>query len=292
LTTFFLLAAAGVAVVLLLLLPALIKRRKESSGSSASSASPTTAVNAEIIKDQLAELDRDFANGTLSVEDLAQAKTELQKRLLEDSAADHTPPVRKFMARRSAWIIGIVLPLGAVLLYFALGNLPALTPDTPQPGQPKVSAQQVEDMVAQLAAKLEKNPDDAQGWVMLARSYKILGRYADANHAYERAGGIVDGDPQLLTDYAESLAFTTGRSLKGKPTQLIERALALEPDHPQTLVLAGTAAFERGDYAVAVTYWERLQKQLAPDSDDAKMLASGIKKARGKIQESGTRNQK
>ncbi len=282
---FFLFAGASVTVVLLLLLPALIKRRK------ATTASLAISVNAEIIKDQLAELERDHANGTLNAEDLAQAQIELRKRLLDDSAADHTTLPRKFLARRSAWVIGIVLPLAALLLYFFLGNLPALVPDTQETAQPKVSAQQVDDMVALLAAKLERNPDDAQGWVMLARSYKILGRYEEANRAYEqayqRAGSVIERDPQLLTDYAESLAFATGRSLKGKPTQLIERALALDPDHPQTLVLAGTAAFEREDYLGAVAYWERLQKQLAPDSDDAKMLANGILKARRKIPGAG-----
>lgn len=279
-TLFFTLAAACVIAVLLLLLPTLIKRRKASSSTS------TVAVNADIIKDQLAELERDQANGTLSTDDLPQARIELQKRLLDDASAA-TLPSRKLMARRSAWIIGIILPLSALLLYFALGNLPALTPvSVPESTAPKVSAQQVENMVVQLAAKLERNPEDTQGWVTLARSYKMLGRYAEANRAYERAyeraGNFVANDPQLLADYAESLAFATGRSLKGKPTQLIERALQLNPDHPQALVLAGTAAYEREDYAAAVQYWERLQQQLAPDSDDAKMLASGLKKARDK----------
>ncbi len=276
-TLFFALAAACVIAVLLLLLPTLIKRRKASSSTSA------VAVNADIIKDQLAELERDQANGTLSTDDLPQARIELQKRLLEDASAV-TVPSRKLMARRSAWIIGIIVPLGALLLYFALGNLPALTPvSVAETAAPKVSAQQVENMVGQLAAKLERNPEDTQGWVTLARSYKMLGRYAEANKAYERAGNFVANDPQLLADYAESLAFAADRSLKGKPTQLIERALQLNPDHPQALVLAGTAAYEREDYAAAVQYWERLQQQLAPDSDDAKMLANSIKKAKTKM---------
>ena len=97
--------------------------------------------------------------------------------------------------------------------------------------------------------------------------------------AFEKAGPFVEQDPQLLADYADLLASKTGGSLDGRPEQLIAKALKLDPDHMQSLWLAGTAAFNRQDYAKAVEHWQRAQRQLPPDSEDAQMLANIIAEA-------------
>lgn len=271
-TGFLIAAAILVAVTLLLLLPPLLKQR--ASGTEAS----RNAINAGIYRDQLAELERDFASGSLNQADYEEGRRELQRRLLEDAGGEGAAGVRPQPARRSALLIGLALPIAAALLYFALGNIPALSPENAQP--PKVTAQQIEEMVAKLAARMEQNPDDPKGWVMLARSYKAMGRYEESTHAFGKAEKVVNEDPNLLTDYAEALALSTGGSLRGRPSELIARALKLDPDFPDALVLAGTAAYEREDYAAAAAHWERLLKLLPPESEDAQSLAESIKKAR------------
>lgn len=275
-TGFLIAAAILVAVTLLLLLPPLLRQREP--GAEAS----RNAINAGIYRDQLAELERDFASGSLNQTDYEEGRRELQRRLLEDAGGEGAASARPQPARRSALLIGLALPIAAALLYFALGNIPALSPESAQP--PKVTAQQIEEMVAKLAARMEQNPDDPKGWVMLARSYKAMGRYEESTRAFGKAEKVVNEDPNLLTDYAEALALSTGGSLRGRPSELIARALKLDPDFPDALVLAGTAAYEREDYAAAAAHWERLLKLLPPESEDAQSLADSIKKARAAAQ--------
>lgn len=275
-TAFLVAAAILVAVTLLLLLPPLLRQR--ASGAEASRA----AINAGIYRDQLAELERDFASGSLSQADYEEGRRELQRRLLEDTGGGDTAGAKAQPARKSALLLGLALPVAGALIYFALGNVPALSPESTQ--QPKVTAKEIEDMVARLAARLEQNPDDTKGWVMLARSYKAMGRYEEATRAFGKAEKVVNEDPHLLSEYAEALALATGGSLRGRPGELLARALKLDPDYPDALVLAGTAAYEREDYASAAAYWERLLKQLPPDSEDAQSLSDSIRKARALAQ--------
>lgn len=281
-------AALLVIVTLLFLLVPLLRRPADSPETT------RAAINAAIYRDQMAELERDLASGSLSQADFEEGGRELQRRLLEDAGADaKSAPQNKGLAlvsaaRRgglSALLIGLTLPIAAALLYFTLGNLPALSPESAQP--PKISAQQIEDMVAKLAARMEQQPDDLQGWVMLARSYKAMGRFEESIRAFAKAEPVVDADPHLLSEYAEALAFATGGSLAGRPSALIARALKLDPNHPEALILAGTAAYERERYTEAATYWERLLRQLPPDSEDAKMLSETIDRARSEARKQG-----
>jgi len=116
--------------------------------------------------------------------------------------------------------------------------------------------------------------------VMLARSYKVLERFPEAAKAYERAAPLVDQDPALLADYADVLAQTQGGSLQGRPSELIERALRINPREPQALLLAGAAATGREQFAAAADYWSRLLELVEPGSEEAGALTTAIGKAR------------
>jgi cytochrome c-type biogenesis protein CcmH len=76
----------------------------------------------------------------------------------------------------------------------------------------------------------------------------------------------------LLADYADVLASQAGGNLEGRPLKLAKAALQLEPDHAMALSLVATAAYKRKDYPEAAQHWQRLLKQLPPESDDAKWL--------------------
>ncbi len=279
-TGFLIAATILVALTLLLLIVPLIRRR--AAGAEAS----RSAINAGIYRDQLAELERDFAAGGLARPDYEESRRELQRRLLEDAVGEGKEAAHGQPARKSAIAIGLSLPIAAALIYFALGNIPALSPENVQ--KPKITAQQVEEMVAKLAARMEQNPDsDPKGWIMLARSYKAMGRYEEATRAFAKAEQLVVEDPHLLSEYAEALALSTGGSLRGRPSELLARALKLDPDFPDALVLAGTAAYEREDFAAAAAHWERLLKLLPPDSEDARSLSESIGKAKANAQKQG-----
>lgn len=245
-------------------------------------------INAAIYRDQLAELERDRQEGLLAEQDYQSAVDELERRLLEEgnepTSASATPQTRPTLSVILPLFIG--LPLGAVLLYLVLGQPSAI--DAP-PAQPRFTAEEIDAMVAKLAARLEREPDNLHGWVMLARSYKVLGRFVEAAQAYERASTLLAHDASLLVDYADVLA-TVHNSLAGKPTELLARAMQLEPDHPQGLWLSGAAAFEAGRYDEAIARWERLLSLLPPGSEqEAASLREGIDEARQRKQADGKR---
>jgi cytochrome c-type biogenesis protein CcmH len=235
-------------------------------------------LNKAIYRDQLTELERDQASGQLAAADYQQARAEIQRRLLEDATQEDAQLVAPAHPKRTLIVMLLALPLLGFGLYAWLGNPAALD----QMQRRDFSQQDVDKMVAGLAAKLEQEPDNLQGWAMLARSYKAMHRPADAERAYEKAWPLVQQDAQLLADYADLLASKTS-DLSGRPEELIAMALKLDPDHMQSLWLAGTAAFNRGDYAQAVQHWQRAQRQLPPDSEDGQMLANIIEEARQKM---------
>ena len=134
-------------------------------------------------------------------------------------------------------------------------------------------------MVAKLAARLEKEPANAEGWLMLARSYYAMNRFDDAARAFERAVKLTPDDPNVLADYADALGAAQN-SLLGKPTELVMRALAIDRTNWKALALAGTAAFDRKDFRQAVILWEELTQVMPQDAPMIKSLDASIAEAR------------
>jgi len=242
------------------------------------------ALNAAIYRDQLAELERDRNAGSIAAADYEPARAELQRRLLQDAAVvDETPAAAAAIAtarpeKRTALALLLLLPLAAGLLYAWLGSPLAMQPRV---AQHQITSGQIDEMINKLAARLEKNPQDTKGWAMLGRSYKALGRFEEAEKAFVRAGDMVNNDPTLLTEYADLLA-ARANSLEGKPMELVQRALQLDPGNTMGLALAGTAAYNRQDFPEATRYWEMLLKLLPPESEDAKGLTATLAEIRGK----------
>ncbi len=235
--------------------------------------------NLAVFRDQLSELEREKTEGTLADADFDQARRELQRRLLEEVApeAEEAGKATYGPSRKMAIVLLLLLPVLALAAYGILGNPKALDPSQTA-AAPKMTAEQISGMVARLAERMQANPDDMQGWLMLARSYKTMGRYEEAAAAYAKAEKVIDDDPELLASYAETIAMASGNGLKGKPSQLIARALKIDPQHPHSLFLAGAAAMGAGDNRKGIAYWEALLPQVEPGSELDQMLRSGIDK--------------
>jgi cytochrome c-type biogenesis protein CcmH len=273
----FMLAAAVLVAVTLLLLLRPWRRAPQAEPASAS----TREINAGVYRDQLQELDRDLAAGTITAPDHEQARAELQRRLLDDtgSGATDKSAAAPFGMRRTAWALVLVLPLATAGLYARLGSPAALDPQATRAPTP----QDVEQMVADLAARLEKNPGDTKGWVVLARSYRAMGRLPQAESAYDRIGEALYQDATLLAEYGDVLATRAMGNFEGKPMEIVEKALKLDPENPMAISLAATAAYNRNDFAGAVAYWEHLIRLVPPESDDAKWLNEAIAKTRAQM---------
>lgn len=270
----------GIAALLTLLVVAWMVRPllRQSTQSGISS----EKLNAAIHRDQLQALQADLARGAISQQDFETTRDELQLRLLEDTQSVAAPSghgkIGFWTPKRTASVVALSLPLLALALYLKLGTPAAINPVE----QARIQGHQMQEMIDALAAKLKDNPDNPKGWVMLARSYKAMGRFEEARSAYEKAGDIVTSDPDLLVDYADLLGALAGNQLEGKPLQLINEALRINPDHPMGLMIAGVAAYQRGDYSHAVARWEKLLLMIPPESEDAQQIQANIDDARAK----------
>jgi len=240
------------------------------------------AANALIFRDQFADLDADLRRGAISEAQYAEAKGELERRLLDEARVDPGAPLASARgARATAVVIALAVPLIAGLLYWKLGSPDAFSPLATAPeAAHQLTPEQVDTMVQQLAERLKKEPDNIDGWVILAKTYYTMRRFPEASAAYEKLTQLVPNEPSLLTDYADALAMSRGRDLSGKPLELVEQALKVDPNHWKALAMAGTAAFDRKDYKLAVEYWERLRDSQPPDSPISKSIVSSIEEAR------------
>jgi cytochrome c-type biogenesis protein CcmH len=183
---------------------------------------------------------------------------------------------------RTALLVGLSLPLAAAGGYAwsgAWSGLMVVSAPQRDGGVPAVDAGQAEGMVQRLAQRLQRQPDDAEGWRLLAHSYENLGRFAEAEEAYRQLERLLPPSAELLTEHAVTLAMSLGERLSGAPEALIERALALEPRNAQALALAGSAAFERGDYRRAVARWRQVQDAAGSDAELAASISESIRKA-------------
>ena len=280
---FWISAALLSLLALALLLPALLKPKS----SAVKTADGAAQANLSVLRSQLTQLDTDFATGSINADQWALAKSEIERRALEEESAPETAVVPT-RSTYTAWVLGLSIPLLALGVYGFLGNIQALDPANLQAKtETEPTPEQIAAMVSAFAARLEAVPahqaPDPKAWEMLARSYAAMQKFPEANKAFQRAVELNPGNAQILADHADVLAMLQGQSMVGEPTKLFERALVLDPNNLKALALAGSAAFERKDFAKALQFWEKASKLAPPGSDFARSLASSVEEARAAI---------
>jgi cytochrome c-type biogenesis protein CcmH len=250
-------------------------------------------LNIAVIKQQLAELETDLANGKLEPAEYEAARTDLERELLYDLSEGEDKGPRAGARSRGRWVaavLAVALPVTAGTLYRYLGAYPRASAvqqaqvGAGTEGDPGQALPSVEQMVGALAARLRRQPDDPQGWEMLGRSYSVLERHAEAAEAYRKAVELTGAkDPGLLANYAEALALAHGGALTGQPAALIAQALALQPRHPKALWLNGYIAYQKGDLKQAIATWEQLAGLLPKGSGEAQQIQDNIRQARAQL---------
>lgn len=266
---FLMASALLIAFTLLFMLRPWLRKRAFASASS-------QEVNAAIYREQLLEVDRDLKASTLSATDQDQVRDELKRRLLADvEIVEPQPPTTR--SQRATWIsLVFLIPVSAAALYAYLGNPAAvMAPEVSNDPQAKI-----ERMLAKLTVRMERHPEDTRGWVVLARSYRALRRMPEAQAAFERSGDALYKDPSLLAEYADVLAAQAMGDFEGRPTEMIDRALKLDPNHVMALLMAASAAYDRKDLKQAIAHWEQVQRQIQPDSEDGRWLAGVLAQVR------------
>ncbi len=255
----------------------------------------------DALRARIRQIDELAAEGTLSAEAAATARAQLERQLVDAvvagpaAAATPTPPAAvaepppataRPSRRLVAALSGFVLVFGAAGYAWrghpeawSVGPGSAGTTTTAE-GSHDVGDAQIQGMVQALAAKLKQRPDDADGWLMLGRSYTVLGRFDEAIPAYRTVLKLDPKNAQAMADLADALAMQQQRSFKGEPEALVAAALKADPANLKALALAGTLAFEAGDFKGAIGHWERAVQVGPADSALVQQLQGGIAEAR------------
>lgn len=262
-------------------------------------ASPITdeSSNITIFRAHKRELDDDLARGLITAVERDLAVAELGTRVVAEVPEPvSSPRPTDSSSEKHSWIVAMCLamliPVGAILAYLALGTpqaigvtkIAAVSSAGPADAnaEPPLSDKQIVAMVDSLAKKMNEQPGDPKGWILLARSQNALGRYPEAAEAYERAMTLLPGDAQVLADYADVLVMTQEGRFDGKPYQLIQQALKLDGNNLKVLALAGTAEMRLGNRAGSLKHWQKLKTLVAKDSNDYREVEAIIAEVSGK----------
>lgn len=237
---------------------------------------------------QLRLLEQRFKRSELDTEGYLAARRQLdevfQASLSKPPGDGSTPLARARPRRWTALTAAILIPLLAVGLYLTIGNWRLATG-----GEQVATQRSINQMVEDLARRLETTDSgNAQGWMMLGRSYVVMGRYADAVPAYAHAYALSgDGDPELLADYAEAMILANPDQLARGAAPLLEKALAAAPDNPKALWYGGLLALQRHDKALAIRRWQKILQQN-PSPGIRQMIEQRIRDAGGSVASAAT----
>lgn len=235
-----------------------------------------------VYRDQLDEVARDRAAGLIGEAEAEAARVEVSRRLI--AAADAAPaqsgatavPGATFRRRTAAMVVLVALPVIAATLYLTLGS-PQL------PGQPLANRaatplqdRPLDNLVAQVEAHLEKNPDDGRGWEVVGPVYMRFGRFEDAVKARRNALRINGASADREADLGESLMAAANGVVTDEAKAAFERALAHNGKHPKARFFLGVAAYQDGQSAAAGVIWREILKDARPDSPWVGMVREAL----------------
>jgi cytochrome c-type biogenesis protein CcmH len=239
-------------------------------------------LNASVYRAQISDLDREHQSGHISTQEWQQTRDELSQRLLEDTSVGDDPEARK--EKPALWttvFLAIAFPLASLSFYLWVGEPEALQAMATEPPE-KAMQSELTGMAQSLAKKLEANPDNQEGWVMLGRSYRTLEKYDQAVSAYDRALKL-SADDGLKLERAEVLALKAQGNFDGEPWDVIRDILKKDPQHKGALLLAGSASYAHDKYADALRYWQQARKLMAADHPDVPGLEGAIATVQNKL---------
>jgi cytochrome c-type biogenesis protein CcmH len=237
----------------------------------------------ELYQQRLAEIELDIENGLLEGSEAKKVKKELQLSLLNQDKSKQGKSISTDSSSSTitAILLLILTPVFVIGIYKQLGQpdlieKAALLSDFHNAGSEEEKMASIEKMLSQLEQRLINEPDDIDGWLMLTNSYSALERYPEALRAVDNLYRLRSNDPSVMIRYADILSLTNGGVLTGRPTELINEALQLDPENTSGLWLAGLAANERGDIDEAISYWQRVIPKLEEDSEQQQQIKEYI----------------
>jgi cytochrome c-type biogenesis protein CcmH len=254
-------ALVSVCTVLIVVLPLLRNRDNDEI------APGREAYDVALYKDQLKEIERDLDRGLLTTDQADAARTEIQRKLLV-AASDNKKAKSSTTSSGSSGIASAVLVsgfviAGAVGLYLHLGQpaLDNLAYDSrdikaeTQNQRGQQADQEMNDLLSKLARRLEANPNDLKGWLLLGRSLITRGRYEESVAAYKHALDLDPGNLDVVSDYAEALIFSNKGVVNESAYTLLKDALKKSPTDPKIRYYIGLRKAQNDDPIGALQDW-------------------------------------
>jgi cytochrome c-type biogenesis protein CcmH len=237
-----------------------------------------------VYRDQLKELDRDIGRGVLSGADAETTRLEIQRRLL---SADRAASARGMRFARSPGVAagaGLFVLVGGVALYLQLG-MPSL-PDAPyavhsaaSAAQPDTEHRDIRVAAAKLAEKLQADPNNAEGWLLYARTQSLLGDWEKAGDAYHHAISLGRTSPDIYAGLGEMLVLSTGGIVTPAAHDAFATALGTDPQNDVARYYLALADAQAGEEKRAIDGWMSLAADLPEDSPMREQIANGIQQA-------------
>ncbi|HED15308.1 MAG TPA: c-type cytochrome biogenesis protein CcmI [Gammaproteobacteria bacterium] len=280
-TLFVFIAAVMILAALAIISPALLGRMGLRH-------TQTDDQNIRIARENLAELKIERDQGRLDEKEYQQARKELESILIQDISSDgsnETGVHHSGQGRLTLVALFVLVPVFVSGGYFLYGSPDAIEfQGTPahtriQPGQ----QHSLDELIARLAKRMEVDPDNIDGWLMLGRSYMSIQKYQYASNAYEQAYRLDSDNPEIMLFYADALAMTQGGKMSGQPLELINKALAMQPDNAKALWLTGMSEAEQGNFQKAIDHWQKLVSLLKDEPESRAEVEGLIALARQKM---------
>jgi len=265
----FWIAAIGLLLLaLLILLPPILRAQVTDQ------ADDRQKQNIDIARDKKNGLDSQLAQGELNQEEYDNTLLDLQTALALDLENIETYDPGQ-QGRWVVWLLAVAIPILSFALYFQFGEYggiknPALAQvpvDTQAQNQlTDLSVEEIEELIKQ---RLRNNPEDAEGWFVLGKTYMARQIFDKAITAYQRTYDLVGEEPGVMFSLADALAMQNDGAMQGEPEQLVRRGLEISPQDPTGLWLAGLAAEQRQDYKGAHALWSQLMPLIQNDPESS-----------------------
>ena len=146
-----------------------------------------------------------------------------------------------------------------------------------------MTPEMINEMVERLATRLKDNPEDYTGWARLANAYMVQGKLDEAVQAFGKTGPLLESDANMIAQYADLMAMRSKGDFKGQPITLINKALSIDPKHPNALMMAAQAAYQAQDYAKAIGHWETVLTVLPKDSPDSRQVQAEMAELKSRM---------
>ncbi|MBL8644397.1 MAG: c-type cytochrome biogenesis protein CcmI [Rhodospirillaceae bacterium] len=226
-----------------------------------------------VLKDQLAEIDRDLARGVISATEAEALKLEIQRRLLAAARRPALAVWREGAGMRSALtaLLAVAVPMLAFAVYMNLGA-PTLKATDNSAGHQSQQDPEMAGLVEQLAARMANEPDNIEGWALLARSYRQMERYGEALEAYRHVLALNPPDAEAYANYGEMSVTVAGGTVNDDAREAFTNALQRDRSDPRSRFYLGLAAAQSGDAKAAIAIWRDLTADAPPDAPWLEMV--------------------